>query len=524
MKLEEATPYHYLIEKSDMMRININRNSDTPVYLQIKNQLRDMIITGELPAGYTLPPERSLCELLDVNRTTVVKAYHELKADGLVEAHVGRGTIVASKPSKERFNNIRQFNPIPWYQFFNEGLDSGDNHIISDIMDINCTKDIISFSGGFPSPDLYPLEDLEKIQEKLFRTYGKQLLLHNPVEGLQSLRAEISSLMKSRNAEVSARDIMITAGSQQGLDYIARVFIKPGDTVILEEPSFFGAIHIFRSTGAKVIGVPTDSQGMNTDFLEALIQRYKPKFIYTLPTFQNPSGIVMSLERRYELLNLSYKYRIPIVEDDPYSDLRYVGKAIPSLKALDPYDHVIYLSTFSKVLSIGLRVGWVAAPQQVIRKFAYLKQMTDSHVNTPCQYMLSEFLSEGCYEKHLGRVRKEYDEKMELMNEALEKYKVPQVFWDKPEGGFYTWCHLPEYVTNNRLVSKAAEKGVVYLPGEIFYPDGTQGESFIRLNFTYTASDNIAEGIKRLMSALTEVTVKNNDNARDTSYPRRPIV
>lgn len=506
------------------MRININRNSDTPVYLQIKNQLRDMIISGELPTGHTLPPERALGELLDVNRTTVVKAYHELKSDGLVEARVGRGTIVASKPSKERFSSICQFNPIPWYQFFNEGLDFADNHIISDIMDINCTKDIIAFSGGFPSPELYPLEDLEKIQEKLFRTYGKQLLLHNPVEGLQSLRAGISSLMKSRNANVSAKDIMILSGSQQGLDYIARVFIKPGDTVILEEPSFFGAIHIFRSAGAKVIGVPTDSQGMKTDILEALIQRYKPKFIYTLPTFQNPSGIIMSLERRYELLNLSYKYRIPIVEDDPYSDLRYTGKAIPSLKALDPYEHVIYLSTFSKILSIGLRIGWVAAPQQVIRKFTYLKQMTDLHVNTPCQYMLSEFLSQGYYEKHLNRVLKEYGDKLELMNGALEKYKIPQVVWDKPEGGFYIWCRLPEYVTNNRLVSKAAEKGVVYLPGEIFYPDGTQGENFVRLNFTFTDSKNIAEGIKRLMSALTEVTVKNADNVKDASYSRRPIV
>lgn len=506
------------------MRININRNSDTPVYLQIKNQLRDMIISGELPAGHILPPERSLCGLLNVNRTTVVKAYSELKSDGLVEAHVGRGTIVATKPAKERCNNIRQFNPIPWYQFFNESLESGDNHIISDIMDINCTEDIISFSGGFPSPELYPLEDLKNIQKKLFMTYGNQLLLHNPVEGLQSLRAGISSLMKSRNADVSARDIMIVSGSQQGLDYIARVFIKPGDTVILEEPSFFGAIQIFRSAGAKVIGVPTDNQGMKTDILEALIQRYKPKFIYTLPTFQNPSGMSMSLERRYELLSLSYKYRIPVVEDDPYSDLRYEGKAIPSLKALDPYEHVIYLSTFSKVLSIGLRIGWVAAPQQVIKKFSYLKQMTDLHVNTPCQYMLSEFLSQGCYEKHLTRVRKEYGEKMKLMNEALEKYKLPQVYWDKPEGGFYIWCRLPDYVTNNRLVSKAAEKGVVYLPGEIFYPDGTQGESFIRLNFTFTSPSNITEGIKRLMDALAGIKVKNTDNTMDLNYPRRPIV
>ncbi|MEA4848499.1 MAG: PLP-dependent aminotransferase family protein [Clostridiaceae bacterium] len=511
-------------EKSDMMRININRSSDTPIYMQIKNQIRDMIISGELPAGHILLPERVLSELINVNRTTVVNAYHELKADGLAEARVGKGTIVTVKPFKGRFNNIRQYSSIPWYQFFNESMDSEDSHIISDIMDINCTEDIISFSGGFPSPALYPLADLGKIQERLLRVHGKQLFLHSPVEGLPSLRAGISSLMKARNVSIGAKDIMILSGSQQGLDYVARVFIKPGDTVILEEPSFFGAIQIFRSAGAKIIGVPTDSQGMRTDILESLIQRYEPKFIYALPTFQNPSGTVMSLERRYELLDLSYKYRIPIVEDDPYGDLRYEGKGIPPLKALDPYEHVIYLSTFSKVLSLGLRIGWVAASQQVIRKFAYLKQMTDMHVNTPGQYMISEFLSQGCYEKHLNTVLTEYSKKRDLMDGALEKYKLPGVLWEKPEGGYYIWCRLPEYVTNNRLVSKAAEKGVVYLPGEIFYPDGTQGENFMRLNFTFPDSSKIEEGIKRLMDALTEVEARDKSDPADRAYSRRPIV
>ena len=507
-----------------MMRININRKSDTPIYMQIKNQIRDMITFGELPAGHVLPPERILSELLNVNRTTIVKAYHELKTDGLVQARVGKGTIVAVKPFNGRFNNIRQFSPIPWYQFFNESIDLSDNHIISDIMDINCAEDIISFSGGFPSPENYPIEELKQIQENLYKTHGKQLLLHSPVEGLTSLRENISSLMKSRNANVNAKDIMIVSGSQQGLDYIARVFLKPGDTVILEEPSFFGAMQIFRSAGAKIIGVPIDSNGMKTDILESLIQRYKPKFIYALPTFQNPSGIVMSLERRYELLDLSYKYRIPIVEDDPYGDLRYEGKPIPSLKALDPYEHVIYLSTFSKVLSLGIRIGWIAAEHGVIRKFSYLKQITDMHVNTPGQYLISEFLSQGCYEKHLNTILTEYRKKRDMMNTALEKYKLPGVLWEKPEGGYYIWCRLPEYATNNRLVSKAAEKGVVYLPGEAFYPDGTQGENYMRLNFTFPNSSRLDDGIKILMDALTEVEARKGPNLTDIDYSRNPIV
>lgn len=506
------------------MRININRNSDTPVYLQIKNQLRDMIISGQLPPGHILPTERSLCQLLEVNRTTVVKAYHELKADGLAEARVGRGTSVSARTAKCSLAGAGRFGKVPWYQYFNEGPELGENHIISDIMDINCNKDIVSFSGGLPDPELYPLDELDMLHEKLLRTHKGQLLLHSPVEGIQQLRSAISSFMRSKNIEANPRDIMILSGSQQGLDYIARVFLKPGDTVILEEPSFFGAIQIFRAAGAKVIGIPTDSQGMRTDILESLIQRYKPKFIYTLPTFQNPSGMVMSLDRRYELLNLSYKYRTPIVEDDPYGDLRYAGRALPSLKALDSCEHVIYLSTFSKVLSIGLRIGWIAAPQEIIRKFAWLKQMTDLHANTPGQYLISEFLTDGHYQKHLDRILKDYGRKLELMDSALAEYGGSLVSWNKPEGGYYIWCRLPEYITNSRLVSKAAEKGVSYLPGEVCYPDGTQGESFMRLNFTFTAPEKIAPGIKGLMEALTEVSLRSKNNMKDMSYNRRPIV
>lgn len=285
------------------------------------------------------------------------------------------------------------------------------------------------------------------------------------------------------------------SGSQQGLDFAARIFIRPGDTVIVEEPTFFGAIQIFQAAGARIIGVPIDKEGMRTDILETLLVRHKPKFIYTLPTYQNQSGVSLSLRRRYELLNLAYQYQLPILEDDPYNELCYEGSPFPPLKALDRHDYVIYLSTFSKVLFLGLRVGWVNAPQQVLAKFAYLKQMTDLHANTPGQMLLDAFIRKAYYEKHTMLLRKEYTERRNVMLKALEKYKIPGTSWNKPEGGYYIWCRLPDNTIRHKLVANAAKRGVVFLPGEAFYPDGTQGDTHIRLNYTFCEPGRACTGI-----------------------------
>jgi len=260
------------------------------------------------------------------------------------------------------------------------------------------------------------------------------------------------------------------------------------------------------------MGVPIDKDGIRTDLLEPLLVRHKPKFIYTLPTFQNPSGDTMSLERRYQLLKLSYKYQVPIVEDDPYSELRYDGAPIPALKALDKHGYVIYLSTFSKVLFSGFRIGWVAAPEQVLNKFAHLKQLTDLHVNTPGQAVMDRFLRYGYYDEHLKGIRKDYSRKRDIMLEALDKYALPDLNWNRPEGGYYIWCRLPGKVVQTKMIVKAAEKGVSYVPGDGCYPNGTQGESYARLNFTFCSPDNIREGIRRLMEAV-------QDTMKDARYP-----
>ena len=504
------------------MRISINRHADTPVYLQIKNQIRDMIFSDVLPEGTLLPPERSLAKELEVNRSTVIKAYQELKADGLVDSHVGKGTVVLSQTVKKSSLLEKYINPLPWYQLFAETVAASNNNVIGDIMAITGGNDVIAFAGGIPAPSLYPVEIMREIQSELFVTVGQDLFLHSPVEGHYPLRESISCLLRQRQIVAAAKDNVILSGSQQGLDFAARIFIRPGDTVIVEEPTFFGAIQIFESAGARVIGVPIDKEGLRTDILEALLVRHKPKFIYTLPTFQNPSGVTMSLERRYQLLNLAYQYQLPILEDDPYGELYYDSTPVPPLKALDRHGYVIYLSTFSKSLFLGLRVGWVTAAPQVLAKFAYLKQMTDLHVNTPAQLLLDAFIRKGYYERHIAVVRQDYAQRRDTMIKALEKYKVPGISWDKPAGGYYIWCRLPDNIIRHKLVANASKRGVVFLPGEVFYPDGTQGDTHVRLNYTFVSPEQIETGIKYLMQAVKETTIAVGDQEYERKF--KPLV
>lgn len=512
------------LRKSDLMRISVNRNVKTPIYLQIKNQIRDMIFSNTIVEGFSLPPERKLAELLDVNRSTVIKAYQELKADGLIGSHVGKGTVVLPQIFNKSSFDERHANPMPWYQFFNETAVINNGHIISDIMEMASLKNTISFAGGIPSPDLYPVKEIEGIQAELFKNHGSDIFLQSPVKGHYQLRESISHLLKNRQIEASPKEVMVLAGSQQGLDFASRVFIRPGDTVIVEEPTFLGALQLFKLVGARVIGVPIDKDGMRTDVLEPLLVKHKPKFIYVIPTFQNPSGVTMSLERRYKLLNLAYQYQIPIFEDDPYGEIRYDGISIPPLKALDRHGYVMYLSTFSKVLFPGFRVGWIVAPQQVLNKFAHLKQLTDLHVNTLSQWILDRFIRQGYYEAHIKLIRKEYAFKRKSMIDALEKYKVKDIIWYETEGGYYIWCRLPSNITQTKLIAKTSDKEVVYIPGEAFYPYGTQGETYIRLNYTFPDEKQIDEGIKRLMEAVKEVIEESTDSMKEIDYYKKPIV
>jgi DNA-binding transcriptional MocR family regulator len=271
--------------------------------------------------------------------------------------------------------------------------------------------------------------------------------------------------------------------------------------VIVEEPTYLGALQAFRSGGVRLVGVPVDADGMRTELLEPLLARHRPRLIYTLPTFQNPSGAVMSLPRRRQLLDLAYRHQVPILEEDPYGDLRYDGRPLPSLKAMDTRGQVLHLNTFSKVLFPGLRIGWLVGPAAAVRRVAVAKQTVDLHSGTLSQWLMARFLTEGCLERHLEKVRPEYARRRDALLSALRAASRAGLVWSRPEGGFYLWCRLPEAVPPERLLAEAARERVSFLPGTVFSIEGGDA-THIRLNFTASPPDRIREGVRRLARVL----------------------
>jgi len=499
------------------VEIALDRSSPIPIYRQIERQIRGMILSGTLPAGFRLPPERRLAESLQVNRTTVLAAYRELRGDQLVTSRVGSGTVVLSATGLEPGD--RAGAAPPWRQLLREGVAASSDSLVRDLLQLTERSDVISLAIGLPAADLMPLDELAVLFDRLRLEVGGPLLLHCPTEGHSPLRETLASWLAGRGITAAPAEVLVLSGSQQGLDLVARAFLEPGDLVVVEEPSYFGALQVFRAAGARLVGVPTDADGMRVDLLEAILEHRRPKLIYTLPTFQNPSGAVLSRERRRRLVELAARWQVPVLEDDPYSDLRYDGEPLPSLKAIDPTGGVLYLSTFSKVLFPGLRLGFMVAPRPVVRQLALIKQLVDLHAASASQYLLDAFFGDGLYPPHLARVRRAYRERRDAMAAALERHAPPGVTWNRPDGGFYFWLKLPPQVDRARLVARAADEGVAFLPGWSCYRD-TPEETTIRLNFSFLPPDRLAVGVERLFQAVAAAgAAGHRDQAPEVSTP-----
>jgi DNA-binding transcriptional MocR family regulator len=478
--------------------ITIDRSSAEPIYRQVVRRIQEMIRSGALPEGFRLPPERRLAETLGVNRSTVLSAYRELKALGLVDAHVGRGTAILRPPDPPPASV-----GVPWRQIFRESVARSHDPVIADVLALTERRDVISFSIGLPAPEYLPLDTIGRLTTELLRDVGPPLLLHCPTEGHTPLRESLASWVLARGIQARTSDVLVLSGSQQGLDLVARVFIDPGDVVVVEEPTYLGALQTFRVAQARILGVPVDRDGMRTDILASVLEHHRPKLIYTLPTYQNPSGAVMSIERRRHLLELASRWNVPILEDDPYSELRYEGEILPSLKALDEDDRVLYQSTFSKVLFPGLRVGYMVVPPVVLRQLVLAKQGADLHASSFGQYLLERFVREGHFTAHLERVRKEYRRRRDSMAAALQRNRSVVLDFECPRGGFYIWCKIPDRIDQAALLANAANRGVVFLPGRAFFATEPQG-NFLRLNFSHASEEAISVGVRRLVDTIAE--------------------
>jgi 2-aminoadipate transaminase len=383
---------------------------------------------------------------------------------------------------------------------------------IRELLKLTELPDIISFAGGLPAPDVFPIEAFSEACNRVMRDFGRLALQYSTTEGYLPLRELIMRHTARYGIEVTPENVLITSGSQQALDLLGKILINPGDRILVESPTYLGAIQAWAAYGAEYVTVPMDEYGMTTDALEAAL-RSGPKFIYVLPNFQNPMGVTLSLERRHKLLELADRYGVPIVEDDPYGQLRYEGEHLPSLVVLDSQirdqdeacyrGNVIYLSTFSKILSPGLRLAWVIAPPEVIRKLVQAKQGADLHTSTFNQLVAHEVSRGGFIDRHIQSIRDVYGERRDLMLGAMDAYFPPGVDWTHPQGGLFLWGTLPENLNAADVLKVAVEQKVAFVPGAPFFPTGG-GHNTMRINFSNATPEKIREGIARLGQVLYE--------------------
>lgn len=507
--------------------IKLERHNGLPLYRQICQQLREAILSGELAEGTRLPTERALASALGVNRTTVMNAYNELASEGLIEGHVGRGTLVR----QHRFPHIDEsfeHETASWLL----GLPAGerellgpDARLLSELAATGEQREIISLTPGTPAPDLLPAEMLNTIFTDGLLAARQSALGYCPVEGLHALRQEIALWMRQRGVSVDAEQILILSGSTQGVGLVGRLLLNPGDEVVVEVPTYLGAIQAFRALQARVIGVPTDSDGMRVDLLESILARHRPRLIYLQPTFQNPSGFVMSSERRRRLMLLSRRYSTPILEDDPYGEIYFQDKRPQPLKALDAHGQVIYLSTFSKILAPGLRVAWLAAPEPMIERLSLHKQIFDLNTNAIGQWCVSEVLHRDLLSAHLQTLRQRYETKRDLMLQAIARHWPQEVRTSHPQGGFHLWCRLPGELRTRTLLREAANERVAFVIGEPFHVDGG-GQQQFRLSFAYPHEEDIEEAVKRIGSAMKRLLARRNsrEEQRRLRIEHIPIV
>jgi GntR family transcriptional regulator/MocR family aminotransferase len=485
------------------MRIPLDRQSTIPVYRQIETFLRQGILSGNLSPGTRLPATRQLARDLGVNRLTVENAYAELEADGLVEGRVGSGTYVLPpcplpSPSRDAPN-------IPWPLWQRDVQAKGglsDAMAPDEMLKASRHPKPIDLAGGTGGSRLFPVDEFRKVIQTVMRRDGIAALEYGDHRGYGPLRSTIAQVLASQGLQSSPENILITAGSQQGLALVSQLLLKPGDVVLVENPTYGGALDLFRALGFKVVGIPTDEHGMQVEELEKLLQQHHPKLIYTIPNFQNPTGTCLSSQRRRLLIALADRYNVPILEDDFVGDLRYEGRAQPALKALDPGGRVIYASTFSKMLMPGLRVGFLVAEGPVYASLVSYKRVNDLATSNLIQRALEAYVTVGRYQAHLRRCCRVYRKRRDAMLAAIGHHLPAEAHVNPPQGGLFIWLRLPDGLSSTELLPLACEEGVAFAPGSRFFPDGSRGERALRLNFAAQPPEEIEEGIKRLGKAI----------------------
>ncbi len=469
--------------------------SKTPLFRQIALHLEEQITKGVLSPGSLLPSERKLAKQLNVNRSTVVAAYAELRSTGLIESKQGSGTRVSTELwgiSTRRLPN--------WRAYVEQGMFLPSLPLFNRVREATTIRGVINLASGEPDPRFFPTSTLSKLMPEV----PVEAALNYPEPlGLKFLREQISRYMKRQvGIEASADEILITAGAQQALHLITQCLLSPGESVGLEGPSYFYSLPLFPSSGLRLVRLPLDDEGLIPEELYSLYQRNKVRMVFTVPTLQNPTGITMSMDRRRRVLDVCRELRIPIVEDDPYHAL-YPDDGRPlAIKSLDDDHRVLYIGSLSKIVAPGLRIGWIVGPHSVLARLADAKRQMDFGTSTIMQYLAAVYLSSNDWEHHLVSIRSKLDEQKHVMANYLDSSLSRILEFDIPKGGYYMWCRLRRPCNENQLIEACIRNGVVVMPGTVF---GAQ-PGYVRMTYARSAPDKIEEGLSRLNQALTELT------------------
>jgi len=475
------------------MLVTLDENLRKPLYIQIRDQIRDRIANGGLKPGDRLEPSRELAHQLGVHRTTVGNAYADLESEGLIHGTVGRGTFVTPLAETLRAPRSRPGRPphdLFWESFFPE---EPRDDSLGRLMASSAEAGVISFAAAHGAEELTSPDLVRRAADAVLRREGGRLVQYGSTGGYQPLKAYLQTRLRRDGIPVELDEILVTHGCQQSLDLLRRALISPGETVVCENPTYTGLWNVFESPGVRLMGVPVTPEGMDLDALESLLEQTRVKLIFCSPTFQNPTGFTMPLAARQRLLELARRFQVPIVEDDVYGALRCRGRQIPPLKALDPAGLVIYLNSFSKVGFPGLRVGWLVASRPVIERLQWVKQRADLHTNMLGQAVVQELGARGWLDKWIRKTCRIYAHKQDVLRRAIERHFPPEVRVIYPDGGMSVWVELPEFLDAEELLVKARERRMTFAPARYFYFQNPRHNA-LRLCYTALPDDKIEKG------------------------------
>src|SRR6266478_3876350 len=474
-----------------MLPLHLQPESHIPLYIQLRDQLRSLVHAGDLHPGDRIPASRELAQMLGVHRTTVANAYAELESEGLIQGHVGRGTFI-----RNNGNGLKITPPAPASLSNGDGLrwellfaDERSEEILSRLT-ASAPVNSLSFIMARPDPEFFPVEELQTCSQAALRREGQDILNLGASDGYAPLKEALLELLRQDGIPAKDETLLVTDGCQQALDLIAKAFVRAGDTVVMENPTYPGASAVFHGVRARCLGV-----------------------LVLTPDFQNPTGTSMPLASRRRVLEMAGRYQVPVVEDHIYARLNTQEERIPSLKHLDRGNLVIHIDSFAKVAFPGLRVGWIVAPAAAIERLRLVKQMTDLHTDQLAQATLAEFLKRGLFQKHLTKMRKVYADRLRAVDEALRRQMPEGVRWTKPDGGMCLWLELPPGFDASELMIHARERGVLFAPGRYFYVQSPMPNT-LRLGFASLDEKELGRGVATLAELLKSEMRKRQRGTR----------